>query len=70
MLGGHGADHDVAAVGADALEVADAAEIDQMLRRGQPQLHHRDQAVAAGQRPGVLAEIGEQATASPRDLGR
>ena len=44
---------------ADALELADAAEVDQMLGRGQPQLHHRDEAVAAGERPRVLAEIGE-----------
>ena len=57
---GHRADDDVAAVGADALEVADAAEVDEMGRRRQPQLHHRDEAVAAGERPGVLAEIGEQ----------
>ena len=46
---------------ADALELADAAEIDQMLRRGQAKLHHGDQAVAAGERPGVVAEIGQQA---------
>ena len=36
-----------------------AAEIHQMLGRGQAQLHHGDQAMAAGQRPRVLAEIGQ-----------
>ena len=61
MLGRHGADDDVVAVGADAFEVGDAGEIDQMRRRRQPQLHHRDKAVAAGQRPAVVAEFGEQA---------
>ena len=34
--GRHRADDDVAAVGADALEVADAAEVDEMGRRGEP----------------------------------
>ena len=60
MLGGHRPDDDVVAVGADALEVGDAAEVDEMARCRQPELHHRDQAVAAGERPGVVAEIGEQ----------
>ncbi len=50
----------VAALPPDAAELGDAAEIDQMLGRGQAQLHHRDQAVAAGQRPGLVAEIGKQ----------
>ena len=60
VLRGHGADDDVAAVGADAFEVGDARKVDQMVGRGEPQLHHRDQAVAAGERARVLAEIGEQ----------
>ncbi len=59
-LGGHGADHDLAAVGPDALERRDAAQIDQIGGLGEAQLHHRHQAVAAGQRPCVLAELGEQ----------
>ena len=60
VLGGHRADDDVVAVGADALEVADAGEVDEVGRRREPQLHHRDQAMAAGKRAGVVAEIGEQ----------
>ena len=60
MLGGHRADDDLVAVAADALQAGDAVQIDQMLRRREPQLHHRDQAVAAGERPGLVAERGEQ----------
>ncbi len=60
VLGGHGADDEVVAVGADAFEVGDAGKIDQMGRRGEAELHHRDEAMAAGERPGVVAEIGKQ----------
>ncbi len=60
VLGGHGADDDVAAIGLDALEVGNAAEIDQIGRGREAQLHHRDEAVAAGDGAGVLAELGEQ----------
>ena len=38
----------------------DAGEVDQMAGRREAQLHHRDQAVAAGKRPRFVAEIGEQ----------
>jgi hypothetical protein len=61
VLGGHGADDHVGAVGRHTLEVLQAGEIDQVAGGGEPQLHHRNEAVAAGERPGVLAEIGEQA---------
>ena len=60
MLGGHRADHDRVAVAADALQPGDAVQIDQMLGRGEPELHHRDQAVAAGQRAGLIAQGREQ----------
>ena len=46
---------------ADAFEIGDAGEIDQMRGRRQPQLHHRNEAVAAGKRPAVVAQFGEQA---------
>ena len=58
VLGRHGADDDVAAVGADALELGDAGEIDEVRRRGEAQLHHRDQAVAAGERRGRRRRVG------------
>ena len=61
MLGRHGADDDVVAIRADAFEVGNAGEIDQIRGRSQPQLHHRNEAVAAGQRPAVVAQFGEQA---------
>ena len=60
MLGDVGADDDVAAVRADALQVGDAAEVDEMRRRGEPELHHGNEAVAAAERARVLAEIGKQ----------
>lgn len=37
-----------------------ALQIDQMLWRGQPGFHHRDQAVAAGQGAGVFAELHQK----------
>ena len=60
MLGRHRADDDIVAVGADAFELGDAGEIDEMRRRREPQLHHRDEAVAAGKRAAVVAQFGEQ----------
>ena len=60
VLGGHGADHDLVAVAADAFQAVDAVQVDQMLGGGEPELHHRDQAVAAGQRPGIVAQGREQ----------
>ncbi len=60
MLCGHGADHDVAAVSVHALEIADAPEIDQMSGGREPQFHHWNETVAAGQRARLLAKIGKQ----------
>ena len=60
MLGGHRADHDAVAVAADALQPGDAVQIDQMFGGGEPELHHRDQAVAAGERAGFVAQCREQ----------
>ena len=57
----HGADDDVAAVGLDAAEIADRGEVDEMRRRRQAELHQRNKAVPAGERAGILAEIGEKA---------
>ncbi|MNT44012.1 hypothetical protein D3C72_1805110 [compost metagenome] len=59
VLRGHRADDERIAVAADALELADAAKIDQMLGRCEAQLHHRDEAMTTGERPGFLAELGQ-----------
>ncbi len=42
VLRRHRADDDVVAVAADAFELGDAGEIDQVGRRGETQLHHRE----------------------------
>ncbi len=55
VLGGHRTDHDAIAFAADAFQAIDAVQIDQMFGRGEPELHHRHQAVAAGQQAGFVA---------------
>ena len=41
--------------------VVQVVDVDEVLEVGQPQLHHRDQAVAAGDQSGFLAEPVQQA---------
>src|SRR5262249_13144715 len=53
-------DDDVVAIAMDALQAGDPMEIDQMPGGGEPQLHHGDQAVTAGDRAGILAECRQQ----------
>jgi hypothetical protein len=60
VLGGQGTDHHVAAVGADALEVRQAGEVDQVVGGREAQLHHRDQAVPARDGARALSQLGEQ----------
>ena len=52
---------------ADAGQLVQPADVDQQLGLGQPQLHHRQQRVAAGQQLGVVAVLGQQ---RQRVLGR
>ncbi len=59
VLRGHRTDHQRIGVATDALELADSTKIDQMLGRREAQLHHRDQAMTTGERPGFLAELGQ-----------
>jgi hypothetical protein len=55
------ADHELAAIGADACQLGQPADVDQDLGLGEAQLHHRQQRVAAGQQLGVVAVLSEQA---------
>ena len=66
-MGGQGADlHLAVAVGAHVAQLLDPTDIDQMLGRGQAQLHHRHQAVPPGQDLALGPELGNKA----RGLGQ
>ena len=54
------ADRDVVARVADVGEVAQAADVDEHRRRREPQLHERQERVAAGEDLGFVAVLGEQ----------
>ncbi len=54
IMRGGGADPQHAAFLANEVQIRDPAKVHQLLRRGQAQLHHRDQAHAAGQQLGVF----------------
>jgi hypothetical protein len=60
VLHRHRPDADGVAVLADATQFVDAVEVDQVRRLGEAQLHHRQQAVAAGQQLGITAERAQQ----------
>ena len=60
VVPGQGADRDVRALVGDVGQVTQAAQVDDHLGGGQPQLHQRQQRVAAGQELGVLAVLGDQ----------
>ena len=57
---GQRADPQLAAVDPEIGQLAEPVDVDQGLRLRQPQLHHRDQAVPAGQDPRLGAEPAEQ----------
>ena len=46
---------------ADTFEFGNIGEIDQVRRRGEPQLHHRNKAVLRGEGAAVLPELGQEA---------
>ena len=54
------ADHERAAVDADARELGDPADVDERLGSRQPQLERRHERVAAGQRQGAAAHVLER----------
>ena len=60
VLGGHGADGHGAAIDGNALHRLHTRQIDEMADVCDPLLHHRDQAVAAGDDTGVIAPFGEK----------
>jgi hypothetical protein len=50
---GHRADTDLCGLHPDVAQLAvEIVDVDQVFRVGQPELHHRKQAVAAGEEPG------------------
>ena len=59
-VAGEGADGDVVAGVADVGQVVQPADVDEHRRRGQPQLHQRQQRVAAGEQLGLVAVLGER----------
>ncbi len=59
-VAGQGADVDGVALAADVAELAQVVDVDQVLGRGQAQLHHRQQAVTARHHPRLAAELREQ----------
>jgi hypothetical protein len=60
VLAVHRPDDDIVAVLANPAKIAYRGEVDEMCGCSEPELHDRDHAVAAGERTGVLAEIGKQ----------
>ena len=58
---GHRADPDLVRADPDVAElVVEVVDVDDVLEVGQPELHHRQQAVATGDEPGLAAEPLEQ----------
>jgi hypothetical protein len=51
------------------MELGDAPQVDQMRRTRQPQLHHRDQALAAGQHARAIGMLGKQPSGFGNGLG-
>ena len=56
-LRGHGPDDNRALLILNSTQLVQVLQIDQMRRLGQPQLHHWDQAVSAGEDPSLLAVL-------------
>src|SRR2546421_5741056 len=59
VMAGQRADRDMAILFADVIEVADAADVDQEGRRGEAQLHERDEAMPAGEDLRLLAVLDQ-----------
>jgi hypothetical protein len=59
-VAGHRADADLVALVGDVVELAEIVDVHEVLGRRQAQLHHRQQAVAAGDDSGVGTEALQQ----------
>ena len=60
-MAGHGADPDLGRLDGDVAQlVVQVVDVDQVLEVGQPQLHHRQQAVTARHEPGRVTEAVQQ----------
>src|SRR5262245_40583544 len=60
MLRRHGANDDLPGVFTHTVQPGYILEINEMFGRGQPQLHHRNKAVASRQHPGFVTKTGQQ----------
>src|SRR5215471_14078634 len=60
MLGGHSADDHSIRVGLNPTQLLQVLQINQMLRPSQSELHHRDQAVSAGDDPRVFTVVRQK----------
>ncbi len=69
-LAGHGPDLEVAVGALGPLEGGDAVEVDEVVEAREPQRQQRDQALAAGERLGVVAVLGEQPDGVVDAVGR
>ncbi|MDO8431464.1 MAG: hypothetical protein Q7S58_03545 [Candidatus Binatus sp.] len=56
---GQAADHNPAAFLLNLGQAGDGADIDEIRRLRQPQFHHRDKTVTAGEQLGIVAELRE-----------
>jgi hypothetical protein len=61
MLGGQRPDDYGIGLAANSPQLIKILQIQQMLRLGQSELHHRDEAVSAGNDPGILAVLRQEA---------
>jgi hypothetical protein len=59
-VGGHRADPPAAVGALDPVQPRNLAQVDQQRRRGQPQLHQRQQRMPAGEQLGILADLIER----------
>jgi hypothetical protein len=67
--GGHGADAQGISLPLDAFELGDGGNVDQVFGGREPQLHHRDQALTAGQDARAIGMLGQQPGGLGNGLG-